>query len=151
MKDPTWYFSTRLSEAGFTPTEFLEDLLEKVRGAAYYECDYNIDNYINISQIDERSIQEYVWAILTGLRSCDDGPEHLKALTTARARHIIGLNNTRFSTTRFPLSPKEMEVRDLLLKNAPPHFTQHFYDMADTIKILYSYDIISEQVWETPK
>jgi len=98
-----------------------------------------------------------LWAILTSLRGPDVNVsakstfKTLKTLTTGRIRQIVVPHTLLCEKTPLPLSKKSLELRNKIIKtcyyknSGIMHFLQHYFEAVYAIKVVYGYDLLTEQ------
>ena len=92
----------------------------------------------------------YIWDIFSALRGPDEqiGEEgrRLKLFTTARIRGVLQIKDSIAGTVlNRPLTLEERIERDELLEYANYHFVNHYHCAVEAIKVLYNYDLSSEE------
>ena len=124
----------------------------------------NIDKLSVISEIDSLALLKgkiwntknidtelAMWNILTALRGLDEDSvlgEKVKEYTTARIRGILGIDHFVPVINRFPLSDRDIAIRDELLKACPHHFVRHFKYAMEALARL-GYDVPEKELnWE---
>ena len=96
--------------------------------------------------------EAYIWDIISALRGPDyefkdiEDNRRLKELTTARIRGVLQLEGAiGIAVETRPLSPEDRIERDMLLQSTNNHFRSHYRYAVEAIKVLYNYDLNSEE------
>jgi hypothetical protein len=107
----------------------------------HYEHQKSVALKIDDEWRDDQIRQDF-WAIVSALRGPDSDDYHLKWLTTARVRAVIGVDpSSPIDVNTEPLTTNELDERRVMLRETFRHFTDHFVMAQAVIHKVYGVEI----------